>query len=228
MTKIQHILFDLDDTLYAGASQLFEEVRCNIQQWIHQRLEISLEAASDLSHEYYTAYGTTMNGLLRHHPHVDIDDYLAAVHRVDVTQYLSPHPELAAMLHRLEAPKAVFTNGVTEWAERILAQLDVRPHFERIIDVRAVGYHGKPYPAAYERALEILGTTGEACIFIEDQPRNLQAAADFGMRTVLVRRDATPEEKESVEFAVDHILETELILQRLLRNGSTDSEPNQR
>ncbi len=227
MTNIEYILFDLDDTLYAGASPLFEEVRRNIQHWLHRRLDISLEAASDLSHEYYTAYGTTMNGLLRHHPHVDIDDYLAAVHRVDVAQYLSPHPELAAMLRRLEARKAIFTNGITEWAERILAQLDVRPHFEHIIDVRAVGYQGKPYPAAYEKALNILGTTGDACIFIEDQPRNLQAAADFGMRTILVRRDATPEEKEGVEFAVDHILETEPILQRLLRNGSPDADLNQ-
>ncbi|MFP4394921.1 MAG: pyrimidine 5'-nucleotidase [Anaerolineales bacterium] len=227
MTNIQYILFDLDDTLYAGASPLFKEVRRNIQHWLHQRLDISLEAASALAHEYYTAYGTTMIGLLRHHPHVDIDDYLAAVHRVDVTQYLSPHPELAAMLRRIEVRKAIFTNGITVWAERILTQLDVRPHFEHIIDVRAVGYQGKPYPAAYEKALDILGTTGDACIFIEDQPRNLQAAAAFGMRTILVRRDATPEEKESVEFAVDHILETEPILQRLLHNGSVDSGPNQ-
>ena len=209
-----YLLFDLDDTLYTQASGLFLEVRERIAHWTSQALDISLDEAQMLRREYYHAYGTTMGGLLQHHPHVDIDDYLDVVHEVDVSRYLSPDPELDAMLERLHAPKAIFTNAIADWAERILARLGVREHFEMIIDVRAVDYHSKPSPQAYERALALLDVPGEACVLMDDHAPNLAQAAKFGMRTILVGAETAPNNK--VDYAVPDVLAAEPALQRML------------
>ena len=211
-----YLLFDLDDTLYTRASGLFLEVRDRIARWTSEALDISLEEAKALRREYYRTYGTTMRGLLKHYSHVDIDDYLDAVHQVDVNRYLAPDPALDAMFGRLETRKAIFTNAIADWAERILACLDVREHFELIIDVRATGYESKPKPEAYERALALLEVPGEACVLVDDHLANLQGAAAFGMRTVLV--DQEPTSRNGVDFVVSNVLEAEPILQKLIRS----------
>ena len=90
MTAIKHLLFDLDDTLYTDVSGLFDEVGLRIEQWTLQALHVSETEARILRRHYFTTYGTTMAGLLREHPGVDIDDYLDYVHDLDITRYLDP------------------------------------------------------------------------------------------------------------------------------------------
>ncbi len=155
-----------------------------------------------------------MRGLVLHHPEVSVDAYLHYVHDIDVSRYIAPNPALDAMLSRLDAPKAVFTNSIADWAERILRQLGVRHHFTRIIDVRAVDYQSKPHPHAFERALEILGTPASACVMVDDQVSYLRGAAAAGMRTVLVRPGA--EAVDGIDYAVETILDVEPILQQWL------------
>ena len=215
---IRYLLFDLDDTLYTNTSGLFGEVRQRIEAWLMHALDIPLETAQTLRREYHTLYGTTMAGLLRHHPEADVEDYLENVHRVDVTKYLHPVPELGAMLARLPAGKVVFTNAIASWAERILECLEVREHFERIVDVRDVGYLAKPRPEAYNQLLALLQVDGADCVLLDDQVPNLLTAAQFGMRTILVRSDQIP--STSIDFAVGTVLEAELPLWQLL-NGRT-------
>ncbi len=212
--NIQYILFDLDDTLYDYSSGLFEEVRARIEAWMVQTLQLSLEEVQALRREYLKAYGTTLAGLIRHHPEADRDAYLDAVHQVDVSRYLAPHPELESMMAALPVSKGIFTNGTADWADRILRQLGIRRYFDPLIDIRATHYVGKPWPEAYQTALDLLGCPGAGCIFVDDQPRNLQPAAAFGMRTVLVRPGGVPE--DGVEFAVDDILSAGAVLQQIL------------
>lgn len=212
--KIQYLIFDLDDTIYTNASGLFAEVGERIEAWVARALALPAEAARDMRREYFLAYGTTMSGLLHHHPEVDIDDYLDDVHRIEIDRYLHPARELREMLDRLPVTKVIFTNAISDWAERVLNRLGVRECFSAIIDVRAVNYWGKPHPDAYRRALEILNAPGEACILIDDQARNLQQAAEFGMRTILVRPGGRAE--EGVDYAVPAILEVEPILRELI------------
>lgn len=210
---MKYVLFDLDGTLYTDDTGLFQALGVRLEDWVAQTLHISHEASQALRHEYFVKYGTTMRGLIVHHPEVDIEAFLEYVHGVDVSRYLAPHPELAAMLARLDVPKVVFTNSISGWAERILARLGVRRYFTRIIDVRAVDYQSKPHPHAFARALEILGVEGPDCVMVDDQPRYLSGASAAGMRTVLVRKGGTA--MNGIDFAVDHILDVEPILQTL-------------
>lgn len=218
---IQYILFDLDDTLYDYGSGLFKEVGARIEGWVCQKLSLTPEEAKALRREYFEAYGTTMMGLRHHHPELDIDDYLDHVHEVDVSRYLAPRSDLDAMLAALPPAKGIFTNGIASWADRILRQMGIRRHFGPIIDVRATQYRGKPWPEAYQRALAILGCAGAECVLLDDQPRNLEPAAAFGMRTVLVRPGGQP--GPGVDFAVNTIEEAGAVLRKLV-NGNGKSE----
>jgi putative hydrolase of the HAD superfamily len=211
---VEYILFDLDDTLYTNDTGLFKELGTRLVDWVAQQLNISLEESAVLRHDYFVNYGTMMRGLLLHHPEVDIDAYLDYVHDIDVSRYIAPNPALDGMLSRLDVAKAVFTNSVADWAERILQQLGVRRHFTHIIDVRAVDYQSKPHPHAFERALEILGTPASACVMVDDQVSYLRGAMDVGMRTVLVREGVML--TDGIDCAVDNILAAEPILQRWL------------
>ena len=211
---MEYILFDLDNTLYTDDTGLFKELGTRLVYWIAQQLDISLEESEALRYEYFVNYGTTMRGLLLHHPEVDIDAYLEYVHDIDVSHYIAPNPALDGMLSRLNVAKAVFTNSVVDWAERILQQLGVRRHFTHIIDVRAVDYQSKPHPHAFERALEILGVPASACVMVDDQASYLRGAVDVGMRAVLVREGEVA--TNGIDYAVGNILEVESILQTLI------------
>ncbi|HOT91291.1 MAG TPA: pyrimidine 5'-nucleotidase [Anaerolineae bacterium] len=209
-----YIIFDLDDTLYTNDTGLFKELGTRLVYWVSQQLHISLEEAAVLRRQYFEAHGTMMRGLLLHHPEVDVNAYLDYVHDIDVSRYITPNPALDAMLARLGAPKAVFTNSIADWAERILRQLGIRHHFTHIIDVRAVDYQSKPHPHAFARALEILGMPASACVMVDDQVSYLRGAAAAGMCTVLVHPDA--EAVDGIDYAVDTILDAEPILQQWL------------
>lgn len=209
-----YILFDLDDTLYTNDTGLFKELGTRLVYWVSQQLHISLDESATLRREYFQAYGTMMRGLLLHHPEVSVDAYLEYVHDIDVSRYIAPNPALDAMLSRLVVPKAVFTNSIADWAERILRQLGIRYHFTHIIDVRAVDYQSKPHPHAFERALQILGTSAAECVMVDDQVNYLRGAAAAGMRTVLVHPGT--EAGNGIDYAVDTILDAEPILRQWL------------
>jgi putative hydrolase of the HAD superfamily len=217
VNDVRIVLFDLDDTLYTNSSGLFREVGQRIESWTAQTLGLTLEDAKALRSTYYTRYGTTMAGLVKEHPDVDVDIYLDYVHDVDVAQYLAPNPALQAMLAALTVRKAIFTNSIKDWAERVTRQLGVREHFEAIYDVRATDYRSKPDPHTYERVLAALDVPGDACVMLDDQPAYLRGAHRYGIRTILV----SPEDEtgDGVDYAVAGILEAEPILKRLLADG---------
>ncbi len=50
----------------------------------------------------------------------------------------------------------------------------------------------KPNPKIFELALERLGTRAESTVFLDDFQGNLDAAAQLGIRGILVEPDYTP------------------------------------
>ncbi len=212
---VQLIIFDLDDTLYSQSLGLFAEVRVRIEGWLMRTLNLSLEEAQARRAQYFKQYGTTLAGLQQNYPDFDLEGYLDFVHDAPIEAYLHPDPALAAMLERLPGRKAIFTNSTRLWAERSVASLGIAGYFDEILDIRAVDYRPKPRVDSYARALELLGTPGEVCAMLDDQPRNLQAGATLGMRTILVRPDG--QVGEGVDAAVATVLEAEPILLQWVR-----------
>ncbi len=185
----EFILFDLDETLYPSSNGLMNIIRDRIVEYMMVRLGWSRAEAELRRIEYVRDYGVTLDGLHKLHG-VDVRDYMEFVHAVPHSEYISPNPELDRMLARLRPQKAIFTNASQSHARRVLSALGVSiSHFECIFDFEAAGCYPKPDPEAYRRVLGRLGVSGDQCMLVEDNPRNLQTAKSvFGMTTVLVQK----------------------------------------
>jgi putative hydrolase of the HAD superfamily len=109
--------------------------------------------------------------------------------------------------------KVVFTNADVDHSERVLNALQVRPHFDMIIDIQALDYENKPHPTAYKKALNLLGVSGERCIIVDDTPRNLIPAKDLSMTTILINGGR---ESIAVDYAVPTIFHVEGVIKSIL------------
>lgn len=209
---IEAVLFDLDDTLYPQSAGLMRTIGQRIHAYIVERMGISPELASQIRTEYYIKYGTSLRGLLVHYG-INPEDYLAFVHDVKLTDYIQPNPALEAMLQGIEIPKAIFTNASTEHALNVMRILGVEHQFERIIDVRANDFVGKPYLQAYQQAADLMETPPNRCLLVEDNVRNLRPGKALGMVTVLV--GGQEEEDNVVDFSLDDVLSLGDVIRRL-------------
>ncbi len=75
-------VFDLDNTLYPSACNLFAEVDRRMGAFIAQHLDLPLEHARYLQKRYYHDYGTTLSGLIQLHK-IDPHAFLDFVHDID-------------------------------------------------------------------------------------------------------------------------------------------------
>jgi len=186
------LIFDLDNTLYPAEKQLFNLIDVRINRYMTEIVGIPAPEVDALRRDYWRLYGVTLQGLIRHHA-VDPEDYLLYVHDIDVPSRLSPDTALREVLESLPQRKAVFTNGSTCHADRVLAALGIDDMFEKVYDIRIAAYQPKPYPEPYHAVLNELGTTAQRCIMIEDSRDNLHTAKKLGMGTILVGDGQTPD-----------------------------------
>ena len=164
-----------------------------IELYVQEKTGLPPEVVSAIRREYLKKYGTTLAGLLRHHPDlVDEKEYQEFVHDIPLEELVRPDRELIRALGQIRQKKIVLTNASREHASRVLRALKIERFFDRIIDIADLGYVNKPRPEAYRRALEILGAEARECILVEDNVRNLLPAKEMGMVTVLVDSEAAP------------------------------------
>ena len=206
------VLFDLDNTLYSTECDLFSLIDVRINRYMEDVVAIEPAAVDGLRRRYWKDYGTTLQGLIRHHT-VDPEDYLDYVHAVDVGSRISVDNDLRETLNNLPLSSYVFTNGSRCHVDRVVTALGLDGLFADVFDIRIADYQPKPNPAPYQQVLEQLALSGEQCIMVEDQLQNLQTAKQFGMKTVLVGEVSTKRQKYSY---VDAQLERSADIGRLL------------
>jgi len=182
---ISAVLFDLDNTIYPASSGVMKGIDVRITEYVQNLLGIDIEQAQELRRHYYRTYGTTLNGLQRHHG-VDAEHYLSHVHDLAIESFLTSDAELDQLLSDLVATKAIFTNSPSEYARRVLRAIGIERHFEHIFDIRFSGFRPKPDPVVYQSVLDTLGVAGSAALLVEDSPQNLPPARALGMTTILV------------------------------------------
>lgn len=192
MAAPKHLILDLDNTMYPKSSGLDEAMRQRIVLYLVERHGLSFEQATELRQRYVREFGLSLPGIMRDFP-VDVADYQAFIHDVDISCYIKPDPALRGFLDRCSLSKVIFTNSSNDHVARVLDALGIKEAaFTRIIDYTGAGFRSKPQPEAFEAMLAQVGAEGPECIMVDDLPKTVCVAKkQFGMRCVLVDEDET-------------------------------------
>jgi putative hydrolase of the HAD superfamily len=196
------LIFDLDNTLYPAACNLFSQVSDLIGQYVRDALKLEADEAYRVQKDYFHRYGTTLRGLMTEHD-IDPADYLAKVHDIDVS-VVSPAPDLASALDDLPGRKLIFTNASRGHAERVMDRLGIIDRFETIFDIVDANYVPKPEQAPYDLLLARDKVDPTRSVYFEDMAKNLLPAKDMGMTTVWVHTDLEWAQNGRDDPRIDH------------------------
>lgn len=177
-------VFDLDNTLYPPSDRLFDQIEVRMIDFMSQVLGVDRARANYLRGHYWSTYGTTLAGLMAEHD-LDPGPYLTHVHDIDLS-HMRADPDLASHIKALPGRRIVFTNGSSPYAERVLAARGLEHVFDAVYGVEHANFLPKPDRAAFETVFALDAVEHDTAAMFEDDPRNLLAPHDMGMRTIHV------------------------------------------
>ncbi len=182
--QIDTWVFDLDNTLYAPSTNLFGLIDDRMSLYIANRMGLDGISARALQKYYYSAYGTTMRGLM------DIDavdpiEFMDFVHDISHAG-LAPDARMIEAINRLPGKRYILTNGSAKHAENVSKALGIDHLFNDVFDIIAADFTPKPHQKTYETFLSRFGVDPKRAVMFEDLAGNLLAPHTLGMATVLV------------------------------------------
>jgi sugar-phosphatase len=182
LTGIDAILFDMDGTLVASDGAVE-------RAWLSWAAEYGVDGPAAYAMAHGSPSESTVRRLLPHLAEAAVQ--VAAARQLEL-QYddladVTATPgtfELLGVLARRGLPWAVVTSADTRLAKaRLTAAGITAPVLVTTDDVAT----GKPDPAGYLRAAELLGVAPANCLVVEDAEVGLQAARAAGARTAALR-----------------------------------------
>jgi pyrimidine 5''-nucleotidase len=185
----------LDNTLYSGATKVFDQVDKKMSMFISSKLNISKEEAKKIQKNYFVAYNTTLNGMIKNHK-IDANEFLEFVHDIDLS-FLKKDKQLEEEISKINGKKIIFTNGSRAHAINVTKRLGIERYFDDIFDIVSADFIPKPSPKTYKKIIEKYKIEPQYSIFIEDIARNLKPAYELGMKTVWIEN----EEPWAAEFS---------------------------
>ena len=188
--KYTTIFFDLDDTLYPASTGLWEAIKERMNLYMRDRMGFDPAEIPQIREKYYLQYGTTLRGLQANHD-IDVQDFLAFVHDLPLSDYIQPNPALCETIASLGTHNLIFTNADAAHARRVLKALGLNECFENIVDVNAVSPYCKPMPESFQIAMRMAGESEPSrCVMIDDLSRTTRAAREAGWFGILFGQEA--------------------------------------
>lgn len=194
-------VFDLDNTLYPPHVRLFDQIEVRMTRFVMDALGVDRHEADRLRMKYWAEHGTTLAGLMREHG-IDPGPYLTDVHEISFDE-LTPDTDLRARICDLPGRKIVYTNGCEPYAQRVIEARGLDGVFQAVYGVEHAGFHPKPDRAAFDAVFALDGVEPTRAAMFEDDPRNLAAPYDMGMRTVHVAPE--PHEADHIHHHTDDL-----------------------
>jgi putative hydrolase of the HAD superfamily len=213
MTKLW--LIDLDDTLHDASKHILPWVNRAMTDYVAEHIGINMDDANGLRETYWSQYGATLLGLIRHHQ-VDAAHFLRATHpqKKQLQAWVQPNQLLAQRLFKLKGRRVLLTNAPMHYAEVVLKARGLSHCFERIISIEAMRFAGslkpKPSRSMLHKIIARLGATPSQCALIEDSAENLRAAKALRLKTYLVHGYRKPQSRKASPY-IDHRVESSLI-----------------
>ena len=152
LVDIKYWIFDLDNTLYSGQTQVFSEVDKKMSSFISKKFNVDLVKAKEIQKKYFYEYGTTLSGLMNH-DNIDPQEFLEFVHDIDIS-WLPKDEVLREELIKIKEKKIIFTNGSHAHVENVTKQLDIDGLFDGVFDITDANYVPKPHLNPYQELIK--------------------------------------------------------------------------
>jgi putative hydrolase of the HAD superfamily len=179
-------LFDLDNTLHNATPHIFPHINRAMREYIERHLSVDTAEANKIRQHYWTRYGATLLGLMRHHD-TDPNHFLWETHQFpDLKKMVDFEKPVIRMLQRLPGRKIIFSNAPRHYIEAILDITGLGHCFDAVYSVENVHFQPKPMRAGFHELLRAEHLNPRRCIMVEDSLVNLITAKKLGMKTVWV------------------------------------------
>ena len=202
LTNIRYWIFDLDNTLYSGQTQVFSEVDKKMSAFISKKMNVNLVKAKEIQKKYFYEYGTTLSGLMKQDG-IDPHDFLEFVHDIDIS-WLPKDLKLREELIKIKEKKIIFTNGSHAHVENVTKQLGIDGLFDGAFDIVDANFTPKPHLEPYKKLIQKFDINPNQSILIEDIAHNLEQAKNLGMKTCWLENEESFAKKDSNKPYIDY------------------------
>ena len=198
-------IFDLDNTLHDATAHIFPAMHEQINAFLRGEFSIDEEGANRMRRDLWLRYGTTLNGLMRHHG-TDPRRFLAETHVFPELADIVVHENaLKHALERLGGVKLVFSNAPRHYVRGVLRAMGLARYFDGVYSIEDARYRGKPALHGFHVLMRKHHLDPHRCVFIDDVLENLRTAHRLGMSTVWVSK--TRRRVPFVDLCVASVLE---------------------
>ena len=182
-------IFDLDNTLHDANARIFPSMHEQINAYLRRHFGLDEEGANEMRRGFWMRYGTTLNGLMRHHG-IDPHHFLAETHQFPELADMVVHENaLRHALALLGGRKLVFSNAPRHYVEGVLRAIGVGRWFDAVYTIEDTRFRGKPAAHGFHLLLRKHDLDPHRCAFLDDSLQNLRTAKRLGMSTVWVSRE---------------------------------------
>jgi putative hydrolase of the HAD superfamily len=208
-------LIDLDDTLHDASRHILPWVNRAMTEYVAEHVGVNVNEANGLRETYWTHYGATLLGLVKHH-NVDPAHFLKQTHpnSEQLKAWVQPNQMLAQRLFQLKGRRVLLTNAPMHYAKVVLKARGLNHCFERIVSIEAMSTGGilkpKPSKPMLHKIIAGLGVLPSQCALLEDSSENLRPAKALGLKTYLVHGYRKPQSRKASPY-IDHRVESNLI-----------------
>lgn len=200
---IDHWIFDLDNTLYRTTPEMLAQIDDLMGSFISDFLGVDRVKAREIQKGYFRTHGLTLRGLMLEHD-LDPQVYIDHLSQLDLSA-VGPDPELAELLAGLPGQKIIYTNAFTAHTEEVMDRIGITHLFDAVFDIGHADYVPKPAIDSYRRLCATHDVDPTRAAMFEDISRNLEPAAELGMKTVWIRTDTHWARDVAETDHIDHV-----------------------
>ena len=212
-SQVRAILFDLDGTLADTAPDMCDSLNELLVRHGRQKLEYQ-QVRKHTSRGGIALIELGYNGSLDAHKTLQLRDEFLQIYASRLYHKTRLFPGVLALLDHLDEdglPWGIVTNKPGWLTEPLVKKLELAPRASCTISGDSMPER-KPRPEPLSRAADLLGVAPVECLYMGDDPRDIQAGKAAGMKTAVAAYGYIQDHQDPRAWGADVVLETALEL----------------